>query len=93
VHAGTIINHSHSDIFDFSHGTVTLRTCCGDESWGSYTRLPDGQWIWHVQIYQTAPPVMDFIVRPGPFSMSITDAADPSKHYVLRRRVFKQCPL
>lgn len=61
VHAGTIINHSHSDILEFSGGTVTLRTCCGDESWGTYTRLPDGQWIWRIQIIQTAPPVMDFL--------------------------------
>ena len=89
----SIIPHDSNDVLDFSHGIVTQRTCCGDESWGTYSRSPDGTWLWHIRHGSKNHATNDIIVRPGFFSMSFADTQDPAIRFTLRRRVFKQFPL
>lgn len=79
-----------NDVLDFSRGTVTLRTRWGDKPCGTYSRSPDGAWIWHFS-YGTKLKAM--LVQSRPFSMSFTDTDDPSNRFTLRRRVFTQIPL
>ena len=43
-----IFAHSQDDVVEFDHGSVRHLTCCGDGPWGSYSRRPDGVWIWRV---------------------------------------------
>ncbi|MBL9144709.1 MAG: hypothetical protein JNM99_13600 [Verrucomicrobiaceae bacterium] len=43
-----IFPHSPGDVIEFDHGTVSRLTCCGDSVWGSYSRRPDGVWIWQL---------------------------------------------
>lgn len=43
-----IYPHSMDDLIEFKQGNVRHLTCCGDSSWGSYSRRSDGVWIWQV---------------------------------------------
>ena len=38
VAAYSVFPHESCDVLDFSGGIVTLRTCCGDEPYGTYSR-------------------------------------------------------
>ena len=86
----SIFPHDGNDVLDFSRGTVTLRTCCGDVPWGTYSRSPDGAWIWHDS---PATKSKEILVQSDLFSVSFTDMRDPSNKFTLRRRVFTQLPL
>lgn len=86
--------HDPCDVLDFSRGTVTLRTCCGDSPQGTYSQRSDGAWVWHYKYTVKKQPVTeDFVVHPTPFAMTFVPVKDPSKSFTLRRRVFKQVPL
>ena len=89
----SIYPHAGTDVFDFSRGNVTLRTCCGDEPWGTYSRSPDGAWVWHLRRGTKKPVTREILVQPGFLSMRFTDLQDPSKTFTLRRRLFTQIPL
>ena len=88
----SVFPHAENDVFHFSHGLVTLETCCGEEMWGTYSRSADGDWIWHLR-HVTSTTTQEIRVRSGLFSMRFTDARDPSKEFTLRRRLFKELPL
>ena len=84
--------HSSNDVLIFSRGTVTLHTCCGDESFGTYSRSPDGRWIWHYT-RESQPRAVDIRVRSHLFSISLELPDNPSVTLSLRRRVFADLPL
>jgi len=83
--------HSSNDVLIFSHGTVTLHTCCGDESFGTYARSADGKWIWHYT-REAQPRSADIRIRAHFFSISLERPDDPSVTLSLRRRVFADLP-
>jgi|688.fasta_scaffold306407_2 hypothetical protein len=85
--------HASTDVLEFSHGSVTLRTCCGDQWVGTCSRSADGVWVWQMSHKPDAPAFKQLYVRPGLFSMTFTDAANSSESYTLRRRVFKRWDL
>ena len=89
----SIFPHASTDVLDFSRGTVTLRTCCGDESWGTYSRAPNGAWIWHLRHGSEQPVANEVLIRAGFFSMSFADTKNPAMKFTLRRRVFTKFPL
>lgn len=89
----SVFPHATTDIFDFSHGTVTLRTCCGNSSWGTYSRSSDGAWIWHLRYGTRRRTTREIRVQSGFFSMTFTVIEDPSVKFTLRRRVFANYPL
>ena len=89
----SIYPHAGTDVLHFSRGTVTLRTCCGDEPWGTYSRSEDGAWVWHLRRGTKKPYSRDILVQSGFFSMQFTEIQNPSKKFKLRRRVFAQFPL
>jgi hypothetical protein len=88
----SVLPHSSTDVLDFSRGTVTLRTCCGDEPWGTYTRSREGAWIWHLRQGKKSV-TKEYLVHSNFLSMSFTDMQDPSSKFTLRRRVFTHFPL
>ena len=92
VASHSIYQHEKNDVLDFSHGKVTLRTCCGDMPWGTYAFVPSKGWVWNMH-REKAPWTHAFLVDAGMFSMTFTDAEDPSYHFTLKRRVFRQLPL
>ena len=89
----SIFDHSITDVLDFSGGTVTLRTCCGNESWGTYSRSSDGAWIWHRRHESPTLVSQELVVRPGFFSIHFAETQNPSSHFTLRRRAFTAFPL
>lgn len=90
----SLYGHDSCDVLDFTGGAVTLRTCCGDESWGTYSRSDDGTWHWSLVrgtkkiLWQDT-----FAVHPGLLSMTFTSEKDPSFSFTLRRRLFSKLPL
>jgi hypothetical protein len=93
VTAYSVIGHTPSDAFDFHDGTVTIRTCCGDLSAGTYTRSAGGAWLWQFRYGDYKVDHGDYFVQSGLFSMRFTDAKTPSKEFTLRRRVSLSLPL
>ena len=90
----SIFPHASNDVLNFSQGTVTLQTCCGDSSYGTYSRMPDGRWIWHLRMGTKNPPfAKEILVQSGFLSMSFADTQDPSIKFTLRRRLFEKLPL
>jgi hypothetical protein len=87
----SVFPHSTTDVLDFSRGTVTLRTCCGDQPWGTYSRSREGAWIWHLRT-RTKSVTKEYLVQSDFLSMSFTDVQDPSIKFTLGRRVFRQFP-
>lgn len=95
----SLYGHNSRDVLDFAGGTVTLRTCCGDESWGTYSRSSDGTWHWSLVRDTTVRGTKKimwqetFLVRVGWLSMTFTSERDPSFTFTLRRRLFSKLPL
>ncbi|MHA3774821.1 hypothetical protein ACXR0O_25150 [Verrucomicrobiota bacterium sgz303538] len=80
--------HSDSDVFIFSGGTVRLETCCGHEAYGTYKRIADGRWLWHID-YRGWKSPLDFEISPGALYL---DARCVSKEFGLlrlRRTLFR----
>ena len=92
-HSYSIFPHDSCDVLTFSNGTVTLQTCCGDESWGSYQRAADGRWVWTWRHGGKKPTTNTYIIEPGVFTISCTDTQSPSSSFTLRRRLFTKIPL
>ena len=85
--------HDRADVLDFSDGVVTLRTCCGDGSLGSFSQNAEGTWIWHCQATDRPQGAIDYVIHPGVFSMRFINTKDAADTYTLRRRVFRNWPL
>lgn len=85
--------HDPYDTLKFSHGVVTLQTCCGDGPWGTYSQAADGSWIWHVQPYGKAGRGGDVRVTSERWAIRFTDLTDPTHEFTLPRRVFRAVPL
>ena len=92
-HSYPVIPHSYCDVLAFSNGTVTLQTCCGDESWGTYQRAPDGHWVWtSVHGSKTLLKTNVYNIALGTFSATFTQKQTLSS-FTLRRRLFTKVPL
>lgn len=99
VDAFALSAHEGRDVLDFNNGHVLLRTCCGDESWGTYSN-DDGKWIWHYRVLirfkngESKVVFSDEIeIRPHVFTMEFTRSADPHMNRTLRRRLFQRVRL
>jgi hypothetical protein len=88
-HSYNIFPHATSDLLTFEGGKVTLRTCCGDETWGTYRKRTDGQWEWTWTMGRR--PAGRWIVQPGAFTMTFTDTQTATS-FTLRRRMFEKIP-
>jgi hypothetical protein len=89
----SIFPHDKSDTLTFSSGAVTWRTCCGDESWGTYQQCPNGQWFWTLRNGSKNPTTNTFIVEATAFRLTCTDTQQPSSSFSLRRRFLAKFPL
>jgi hypothetical protein len=93
--------HDEGDVLEFQNGTVTLRTCCGNDDYGTYRKEKDGTWIWTKQLTmttisdrtprKTAP--LYFILHPAARSLTIERTDDPSLTLTMGRRLFKKYKL
>jgi len=93
--------HAHADVIEFENGKVMWRSCCGDESYGSYHQEPDGRWIWIYQKelqpadqseWRLSDPIR-FVIAPERFAITI-EAEDKSiRPLRMPRRVFEKIPL
>ena len=90
--------HAQADIVEFENGEVMLRTCCGNESFGSFHQENDGRWIW---IYQRELRPADrsrwglsnpirFVVIPERFAITIEAEDKSSPPLRMPRRVFEK---
>lgn len=89
----SVYAHAMNDTLKFADGKVTLQTCCGDESWGTYVQGADGAWIWHMTPPSKGRVAGDIRLQPGWFAMRFTGVTDPTVDFTLRRRVFRRVPL
>lgn len=89
----SLLPHDKFDVIEFANGLVTQRTCCGDMPMGTYSRAPDGNWIWHYPNGGKNPTTNDIVVRSGYLSMSFADTKDARLRFTLWRRVFRWIPL
>jgi hypothetical protein len=81
-------HHAEDDVLSFSDGAVTWKTCCGDSATGTYSRSPDGTWLWQEIWGKKSPKTNVCILRPGVFSLTCIDAARPERVWTLKRRLF-----
>ncbi len=94
--------HSKGDVIEFKDGIATLRTCCGDSDFGTYSREEGGRWIWVWQetlSFEDGKRKTDPVrirLTPGRFSLRI-DVEDPAqldpdsvRSMKLRRRLFEE---
>jgi hypothetical protein len=87
-----ITGHDSGDVVVFSKGVVTLQTCCGNESWGTYATTSDGRWLWIWVAGTTKPRTNMFFIEPGVFITTFTEAQNVSS-FSLRRRVLPKVRL
>ena len=81
-------HHADDDVLSFSGGAVTWKTCCGDSAVGTYSRSPDGTWLWQVVWGKKNLKTNVCILRPGVFSLKCTDTDRPERVWTLKRRLF-----
>src|SRR5690349_1345717 len=64
--------HASDDTVLFCGGSVTMKTCCGDMYFGSYSRAADGVWKWFYKHGEKDPlgPTV-FSVKPGFLSVKV----------------------
>jgi hypothetical protein len=99
--------HDRLDVLEYRDGKVTSRTCCGDQSMGTYLREADGRWLWTYTEKRwvgtprwKADPVgkyekvtRRFVLRPTPLLLHVENLDDPSESWDMRRRLFAKFPL
>jgi hypothetical protein len=81
-------HHADDDVLSLAGGTVTWKTCCGDKPVGSYSRSPDGTWLWYDVTGKKNPVTNACILRPGVFSLTCVDTKRPERVWTLKRRLF-----
>lgn len=93
--------HAEADVLEFENGRVMLRTCCGNEPFGSYHQEAGGSWIWVYQQesrpadrskWRLSDPVR-FIVTPERFAITIEAEDKTSPPLRMPRRVFEKIKL
>ena len=85
VEANSMQGHEIHDALEFKNGSVTIKTCCGDQNWGTYQKGDNGHWMW---TYPLKPKLnlLDHIeVRPGVFTMTFSGATNPYFNRTVRR--------
>ena len=82
----SILPHSSGDVFDFNNGSVTWRTCCGNESRGTYVQTTNGVWLWTYKSGKGR--VYEWTAKPGWFSVTFADINHPTNTATLPRRLF-----
>jgi len=89
-----LFNHDPCDVLSFTEGKVMLRTCCGDEDWGTYFRSSEDVWIWREtrQVKNKEVTLQEHIIQPHAFSVTFIDSKDSSKSITLNRRIFLTIP-
>jgi hypothetical protein len=94
VSSYSIYSHDPYDVLDFSNGFVTMRTCCGDETHGSYTRSSAGQWIWTNSIRPKDKEVVldTYVMEPHAFSITFVNSTNSAQIFTLPRRFFVKLP-
>jgi len=85
-------HHADDDVLSLSAGAVTWKTCCGDSAVGTFSRSPDGRWLWQEVRGKKNLKTNVCILRPGVFSLKITDTDRPERVWTLRRRLFPPRP-
>jgi hypothetical protein len=90
--------HAQADVMEFKSGKVMLRTCCGNESFGSYHQENDDRWIWIFQRelrpadrskWRLSDPIR-FVVIPERFAITIEAEDKSSPPLRMPRRVFEK---
>jgi hypothetical protein len=84
-----MIPHDSGDVFRFTNGLVSHETCCGQMYLGGYGRSSNGTWIWHYN--KTGKKKVftnDYILHPGLFWLTCTDATAPTNTWRFPRRLF-----
>ena len=93
-HSYDIFKHDPCDVLNFSGGTVTLQTCCGDELWGTYEKSDDGRMRWTFRRGATVTSFDQvFVVQVNALSITCTPVDPLRKAFDLRRRLFRNFPL
>ena len=96
-----MVPHAWTDVLRFQDGKVTRETCCGDETYGTYTQDASGRWIWTHQ-YQRRPadrtkwhltPPRRFTLYRSLFSLRIEALDPPAFRLDMRARLFNDFPL
>jgi len=85
--------HADDDVLGLLAGSVTWKTCCGDQAVGTYHRSKDGQWVWQDVWGAKNPRTNGCILRPGVFSMTCIDWDRPERVWTLKRRLLPPRPL
>lgn len=84
--------HADDDVLSLSGGAVTWKTCCGDSAVGTYSRSPEGTWLWQLIWGEKNLKTNVCILRPGVFSLKCTDMDRPERVWTLKRRLFPPPP-
>ncbi len=93
--------HDPLDILRFEAGKVTLETCCGNEDQGTYSREPDGSWLWSWQRTISSSPDdptaitkrHEFRIERRLFHLRIRSLRDTSIELDMRSRIFNGLPI
>ncbi len=80
-------HHDKEDVLEVAYGTVTWRTCCGDTEAGTFSRQPDGQWIWNYTQGNKSRSRATVVIEPGLLWLACHEVGKPDKVWKLRRRL------
>ncbi len=83
-----MLPHDSGDVLHFTNGVVSWESCCGQEFLGTYTRSPEGAWLWHYskkggkKVYTN-----EFILRPSLLWLACTETKAPTNTWRFPRRL------
>jgi len=83
--AAMMAGHDSEDAVFFAGGSVTMKSCCGDMPFGTYSRRPDGSWRWHYRHGERDLFPQDFLLRPGLLSVKVS-FTNSAEVYTLKRK-------
>jgi hypothetical protein len=94
------LSHHRLDVLDFEGGSVTMRTCCGDEAMGTYKQEADGRWVWTYPTKRRVPgPIRRYVevqnrwlLQRNAFELRI-ECLETGHVIEMRRRLCKDAPL
>lgn len=99
-HGYEFYGHHGADLLHFEKGKVTLKTCCGSEDFGTYSRDATGRWIWNHEIWMSSrvhptPRLVKsqrFILRRTFFGLTINSIDPPVMILSMRNRASERFP-